>query len=368
MNYQRMPIEVESPEELGYSTIRYNLAESSVRDIHFKDLNIDLGDLMLSYGEHSGSLVLREEIVKDEPLDADHVLVCPGAATALFIISTALLQKEDHVIVMRPNYATNIETPRAIGCSISFVELTFENNFQFSIDEVREKLRSNTRLISVTSPHNPTGVVFNHRLMLDLITLAEERNIQLLVDETYRNLNFQSALQSYYAAHSPNVLSVCSLSKAFGVPGIRTGWILTRNKKLMHRFLAAKEQIIICNSIVDEAIARHVLAERDVFLQRAHTSIAANFRIVKDHIAGSSLEWIEPDAGVVCFPRIKKEVLLDLNKFYRILYDKYKTVAGPGHWFEQPDCHMRIGFGYPSAEELKSGLDNIEAAIREAAI
>lgn len=361
-----MPIEVESPEETGYATIQYNLAESSVRDIYFKDLQIDLSELFICYGEHRGKTALRKEIIRNEKnLSEENVLVCSGAATALFIISTTLLNQQDHLIVLRPNYATNIETPRAIGCDISYVDLSFENGFLFGLDEIRKAIQPNTRLISITSPHNPTGIVFNDKLLRAIITMAEEKNIYVLLDETYRYLNFQTDLIPYYAALSPNVISVCSLSKAFGVPGIRLGWLISKDEKKMHDFLAAKEQIIISNSVVDEEIAFHILQQQDTFLAPTHRHIQSNFRILKEWMnEQESLEWTEPSTGVVCFPRIKKEYKVDLSAFYNRLYETHKTVVGPGHWFEQDDRYMRIGFGYPGAEELQQGLKNISASIQ----
>lgn len=173
-----MAIEVESPEEMGYSNIQYNLAESSVRDIYFRDLNINLDDLFLCYGVHRGGDLLRSAITLHENnLSADDVLVCPSAATALFIISTTLLGSNDHLIVLRPNYATNIETPRAINCSISLIDLKFENNFQLDIDEIKNNIQPNTKCISITSPHNPTGIVFKEEDIQQLIAIAEEKNI-----------------------------------------------------------------------------------------------------------------------------------------------------------------------------------------------
>lgn len=178
MQYKRMPIEVESPEEMGYATIKYNLAESSVRDIYFKDLNLNVNDVFLCYGEHRGKKELRQAIIKHENnLNSDNVLVCPSAATALFIITTTLLSKNDHLIVLRPNYATNIETPRAVNCEISFIDLKFENGFQFNIDDIINAIIPNTKLISITSPHNPTGIVFNDELIKAIIALAEEKTL-----------------------------------------------------------------------------------------------------------------------------------------------------------------------------------------------
>ena len=118
MRYRRMPIEVESPEQLGYDTIAYNLSESSVADRRLSDLGLDLDidEVLLCYGDHLGDPVLREAVAAGgEGVRADDVLVTPGAAGALFGAATALLEPGDHLVVVRTNYATNLETPRAIG-------------------------------------------------------------------------------------------------------------------------------------------------------------------------------------------------------------------------------------------------------------
>src|ERR1700751_4393034 len=131
MKYTRMPIEKESPEEFGYGNIACNLSESSVTDAVLQDLNISLQDLTLLYCEHRGDRRLREVIASQYPgVAPDDVLVTPGAAAALFIIHTSLLERGEQVIVEHPNYGTNIETPRAIGARLDLVRLTFENGFQ----------------------------------------------------------------------------------------------------------------------------------------------------------------------------------------------------------------------------------------------
>src|SRR5579871_6655526 len=109
MRYRRMPIEIESPEQLGYDSILYNLCESSVTDARWSDLKLDLGDLVLAYGDHFGKPELRALLTRDyPPLQPDHVLLTIGAAAALFIVSTSLLQPSDHMVVVYPNYATNV--------------------------------------------------------------------------------------------------------------------------------------------------------------------------------------------------------------------------------------------------------------------
>lgn len=137
MNYTRMVIEKEAPEEYGYDRIRYNLSESSIADQKLSDIGLSLPDLTLFYGEHRGDKELRALIAAQDAVSPDDVLVTAGAAGALFIISTSLLSQSDHLVVIRPNYATNIETPRAIGCAISFVDLAFDEGFAIEASPAR---------------------------------------------------------------------------------------------------------------------------------------------------------------------------------------------------------------------------------------
>jgi aspartate/methionine/tyrosine aminotransferase len=367
MQYRRMPIEIEAPEERGYATILNNLAESSIRDLNMRDLDIDLKNLTLFYGEHRGMVKLREAILEDSAIiKTDDVLVTAGAATALFITATTLLGANDHIVVIRPNYGTNLETPRAINCQMSIVDLNFEEGFEINTGAIRRQVRPNTNLISVTNPHNPSGKLFNEQTMNELTSLAEEKNCFLLVDETYRDLNFKTELKPYAAEQSEHVISVSSVSKSYGAPGIRIGWIICRNKKLMADFLAAKEQISLCNSVVDEEIAFHLLSNKKKFMEHNHRHIRANFALLHQWFATQSfLEWVEPQAGVVCFPRFKANHRVEPDKFYNTLYDNYRTIVGPGHWFERDKIYMRIGFGYPTTMELKGGLACLEACFKE---
>ena len=165
MKYIRMPIEKESPEQLGYDKIKFNLTESSVRDRLLSDLNMDVNDILLCYGDHVGNPALREIIsTGNDNLKPDNVLVTAGASAALFIVATSLLKKGDHIIVVRPNYATNIETPKAIGCDITYLDLTFESGFEINLNELESLIRPETKFISLTYPHNPTGVMIDSQV------------------------------------------------------------------------------------------------------------------------------------------------------------------------------------------------------------
>lgn len=361
-----MPIEVESPEQLGYENVKYNLTESSISDAILSNIKLDINDLKLCYGDHLGKPELRDLVASEfTNITKENVLITAGAASALFIAATTLLDKEDHLVVIRPNYASNIETPRAIGCGISYSELKFENNFEISVEDIRSKIKSNTKLISVTHPHNPTGMVIPKEKLLELAALAEKNNCHLLVDETYRDLN-RSKIYPIGAALHKRIITVSSVSKAFGLPGIRIGWLITQDAELFEKFLAAKEQIFVCNSVLDEEIAYQYLLRRDEYFSPIKKHISENHNTLLNWIRSETLiDIILPDGGVVCFPRVKNGLNIDIKKFYELLNTKYKTFVGPGHWFEMPDHYMRIGFGWPSNNELSQGLKNISECLRE---
>lgn len=365
MKYMRMPIEVESPEEIGYSRIRYNLSESSVSDRKISDLNLTLPDLTLLYGEHRGSEALRALIASESStLTPEDVLITGGAAGALFIIATALLHPKDHLVVVRPNYATNLETPRAIGCAVSHVDLSFDSGFRIDLEKLAASVTSKTKLISITSPHNPTGVGYSESDLRFLVELAQSRGCYLLVDETYRDLSYGPALP-LAASLAPHVISVSSLSKAYGVPGLRIGWLVTQDSHLQELFLAAKEQISICGSVIDEWVAEQVLGRKNSILGPVRSDMRQRRSIVAEWIAGEELlEWVPPDGGVVCFPRMRNIPAGGTNNFYEELMKTHGAYVGPGHWFEMPDTFFRLGYGWPTSEELRAGLQAISAALR----
>ena len=253
-----------------------------------------------------------------------------GAAGALFIVATTLLERGNHLIVLRPNYATNLETPRAIGCDISYLDLTFENAWRYRAEDIEALIRPTTKLISITTPHNPTGTVLAAEELGRIVALAKSRGIWLLVDETYRDLQVIKP-PPFATTRSDRVISVGSLSKAYGLPGLRLGWLLTTNAMLAERFPAAKEPMVICGPIVEKEIGFLVYQGRAELRPPIAALVAERIGIVGRWLAGHPrLEWVEPEGGVVCFPRIKPGVGCDIDRFYQALTDDHGTYVGAG--------------------------------------
>jgi aspartate/methionine/tyrosine aminotransferase len=361
-----MPIEVESPEELGYDAIANNLSESSFSDMRLRDYGIDLelDDLLLQYGDHLGLPRLRELIAADgPPLSPDDVIMTAGAAAALFAVATTLLGAGEHALVLSPNYATNLETPLALEADLEPVELRFEDGWRLDPERIRAGLRPETRLVSVTYPHNPTGAMIDRGELEAVIELIERHgSARLLVDETYRELAYGEPLPMA-ASLSERAISVSSMSKTYGLPGLRIGWLACRDRELAETLLAAKEQILICGATLDEAIAAAVLAERPWILPRIRERVDRHLTIVRAWIEPHDVfEWVEPRAGVVCFPRVRAERSFDADRFYDALLADHGTYVGPGHWFGQDRRGFRLGFAWPGTDELERGLAGLDAA------
>ncbi len=364
MRWRRMPMEEEAPEQYGYARIRANLAESSCADLRLSDLGVALDDLVLLYGDHRGHPGARALIAVDgAALAEDDVLLCAGAAMALFVVHVTLLGPGDHLVVAHPNYATNLETPYAIGCDVSALELRFEDGWRVDVERLAALLTPRTRLISLTTPHNPTGTELSLDALRAVIALCERHGCRLLLDQTYRDMS-EGAPLPLAAGLSERCITVSSVSKTYGVPGIRCGWIVCADTALMNRFLAAKEQIVLTGSVIDEALGYEVLRQRPARLPDARARIAVGRAATTAWMARSPhLEWVAPTGGVTGFPRIRAEAGIDADAFHARLRDAHGVFVGPGRWFGLPERYFRVGWGWPTPAELALGLDAIDTAL-----
>jgi aspartate/methionine/tyrosine aminotransferase len=205
--------------------------------------------------------------------------------------------------------------------------------------------------------------MLNEAELRGLADLAANRGCRLLVDETYRDLSFDGPLP-LAASLGAHVISVSSLSKAYGVPGIRIGWLISQDPALQEVFLAASEQISICGSVMDEWVAEQIMENRQAILQPRLVEMRRRLDLVTGWMADEDgLEWVKPSGGVVCFPRMTVEPAGGTDGFYRRLLEDHGAYVGPGHWFERPDSYFRVGYGWPTSDELEAGLKAISAAL-----
>jgi len=346
--------------------IEYDVGESAVRYLRFDELNVDLAALPLRYGYHRGRPELRQQIASQyEGLDADQVMVTNGASEANFAVVAALVEPGDHVIVEHPNYPSLYEVPRSLGCDVSLFRLRRDRQFRPDLSELESLITRDTKLISLTHPNNPTGSMISDDELGEAVSLAESHGVYLLFDETYRELAFGERLPGA-ASLSPRVISISSMSKSYGLPGIRIGWLATKSHEILDAALAIREQVSITNGAVSEAIALSVLQRKDEFIRRARRHTSANIALVRSWMASrDDVAWVPPQAGVVALPWIVSEDVADPDSVYRRLVEHYKTFVIPGRCFELDNHFFRLGYG-GTAEELRQGLERIGRALDEA--
>ena len=346
--------------------IDFDIGESAVKTLDVEDLDIDLNTVSLRYGYHQGRPDLRECIAGQYPgFSEENIVVTTGASEANFLVISSLVRPGDQVIVEHPNYPSLYEVPRSLGCTVDLLTLRFENCFKPDLSALEKKITPKTRLISMTHPNNPTGSMISGEEMQNIIDLVESRGIYLLFDETYRDMAFGDQILPPAASLSSRVISISSMSKCYGLPGIRTGWLASQDKFILDTAVAIREQVSISNNALSEEIAYSVLKQKDSYLQKARERIENNRAVVADWMENQKdLEWIYPEAGVVCFPKTADHLKLDNEKLYRTLVEKYRTFVVPGRCFEMSNQHFRIGFG-GDVEKIRKGLKNLAKAMEE---
>ncbi|MFX0085446.1 MAG: aminotransferase class I/II-fold pyridoxal phosphate-dependent enzyme [Candidatus Hodarchaeota archaeon] len=358
MTFKRMVLE-EWFDQYQYE-VDYDIGESGIKYFKFQDLNIDLDDVDLRYTHHLGSPELRATIALEyEGLNWKNIGVTTGAAESIFTLIASLTSRSDHLIVECPNYPSFRYISNSLERNMDLLFLKYEEEFKPNIKTLESMIRPNTKLICLTHPNNPTGSTITKQILRNLIDIVEKHEIYLLLDETYRDLSFQEP-PPLAASMSNKAISVSTMSKAFGVPGIRTGWVASQDDSVICGVLKVREQTTICNSAINEIIALNILKKKSEYLTKIMKRVKTNFNLLEEWMARQDeLEWITPKGGVTCFPRFGTSS----ENLCRLLVNKYRTFTVPGYCFNM-DYHFRIGFG-GDTYELAKGLENLEIAMGE---
>jgi aspartate/methionine/tyrosine aminotransferase len=293
---------------------RYNLTASDAQTLSVAEL-LELADedgrarwesLHLGYTETYGLPALREAIAATyDEVAAEDVLCFAGAEEAIYLAMQVLLGPGDHAVVVTPNYQAAETVPLSIG-EVTGVPLRPEDGWALDLTAVERALRPATKVVSVNFPHNPTGAVPDEGTWRRLVDLCDERGIRLFSDEVYRGLELAPREPLPQAADvSPVALSVNVLSKAYGLPGLRIGWVACRDRALLSRLEHAKHYTTICNSAPSEVLALIALRARDRILDRNRQIVAGNLPVFGAFFARfpGLFEWAPPQGGCVCFPR-----------------------------------------------------------------
>jgi aspartate/methionine/tyrosine aminotransferase len=356
---------------------RYDLGESVGPDVRIADLfdasgQTSLGDMRLGYGTAEGDPRLRKAIADLHGVGPDDVVVTVGGMHALFLIAFVLCDRGDEAVTTSPLFPLARNALDVVGAKVRTVPLSFDRGYQPDLADLRAQLSTRTRLVSFASPQNPSGVSIPPETLNDILRLMEEicPEARLLVDETFREAAYGSdAVARTAVALGSKVISVASLSKCHGAPGLRIGWAITRDPALREQLVRGKFNTVISCSPVDEALALKVLEKREPGASERRRYLAEGVARTADWVAANQglVEWVRPDAGALCCVRLKPAVFDDnvVARFHAALAGEGVRV-GNGTWFGDEARAFRLGFGLLSMADLKVALGKLTTALTHA--
>ncbi len=266
----------------------------------------------LGYTEVAGSAELRAAIAAlHSEVGSEDVLTLAAAEEGIFLAYHALVGADDHVIVETPCYGSAIEVARSTGAQVSQWQRHFEDGWAHDLDALRSLLRPNTRMIYLNSPHNPTGTQMPLTVLESIIEICAERSMVLLSDEVYRGLEHDPAIRLPPACDLyEQALSLNTVSKSYGLPGLRIGWLAGRDAALISAIRELKLYTSICSSAPSELLVALALRHSEQLVERSRRTVLANLPLVDGLLERRSgeLEWVRPTAGPIGFPRVRREI------------------------------------------------------------
>lgn len=263
-------------------------------------------DCWLGYTETWGAPDLRAAVAGTyDGLEADNILCFAGAEEGIYAAMRVLLTPDDHVIVAVPNYQAAETLPLSI-CEVTGVPLRDDMDWRLDLEALAAAIRPNTKLVSINFPNNPTGAVMPRDDFDALIALCREHDLYLFSDEVYRLLEVDETKRLTQAADAyEKGISLNVMSKAYGLPGLRIGWLASQDTGLLARLERYKHYLSICNSAPSERLAVIALAARDRILERNRALVRDNLAALDGFFADypGLFDWSHPDGGCVAYPK-----------------------------------------------------------------
>jgi aspartate/methionine/tyrosine aminotransferase len=310
--------------------------------------------LRLSYTETFGHPILRETIAKAlyPNLLAENILCFAGAEEGIFASLYTLLNESDHAIVITPCYQSLLEIPLLKGATVTQIELKEEQQWRINIDEIKRAITKNTKCVVMNFPHNPSGQIISQEDQSALVRLCDGHGIWLFADEVYRLLGKPKMPWANPAAVTYNKgISLGVMSKAFGMAGLRIGWIACQDKKMLHTIKQMKDYLSICNSAPAEILSIIALNNKEAILKRNNDIVANNLGLLDVFFAEykNLFSWVRSEGGCVGFVRYLADEPIEI--FCKRAVEKAGVLLLPASIYDVKTNHFRIGFGRKNMHE-----------------
>ena len=340
--------------------IEFNLAASNGPSWTVNDI-LDLADEetchrflnhKLAYSHPAGADGLREAIAEMQSVPVETVQIVTGASEALVVLMWLATEPGANVIIPLPGFATFSALPQSLGLETRFYRVHRENGFRIDPDEIKRLADANTNLILLNSPHHPTGATISDAEMEALHDFAAERGIQFVSEEVYHPIYHGRQTQS--AARLPHATVVNDLSKAFSIPGVRTGWIIEHDARRRQQYWTARAYFSVSNTTTGEILSEIAVRKRDVVLGKTQEVSTRNLKFLECLMADHRdvLGWIPPQGGMTAFPWLGSAE--NARPFCQAAAERGILLV-PGDCFDTPS-HFRLGFA-AAGENFPKALD-----------
>lgn len=339
---------------------KYNMTGSDAENMTLGELlalardadRAEFDGLSLAYTETWGAPALRREIAGTyDNVDARDVLCFAGAEEGIYVAMKVLLGPGDHAIVITPNYQAAETIPLAV-CEVTGVPLEAANGWELDMDRLRNAIRPNTKVLSINFPNNPTGRIIPRAQLDAIVDLCRRHNLWLFSDEVYRLIERDAAKRLPQAVDVyERGISLNVMSKAYGLPGLRIGWLACKDRGVLNRFERYKHYLSICNSAPSEMLATIALRARQHILSRNRAIVDANLTLLDEFFLDHAhiFDWRMPDGACVGFVRYKEAD--GVEAFTRRLVEESGVLLLPASVYrsdlnEVPEDYFRVGYGH----------------------
>jgi len=313
----------------------------------------------LVYGRPAGAEGLREAIAEMHDVSAECVQIMTGASEALVVLMWLAAEPGANVILPRPGYAPFSALPQSLGIETRFYGIRKENNFSVDIEEIMKFADARTKLIMVNSPHHPTGATMSDVELDRLHEFSSARGIQLVSDEVYQPIYHGRETKS--ASRLAQATVIHDFSKAFALPGVRTGWMIEHDRKRRERYWNARTYFSISNNSAGEMLAEIAMRKRDVVLGKTQETASLNLELLDRFMAGhgETLGWIRPQGGMTAFPWL---VSGENARPFCLAAAEQGILLAPGDCFDAPS-HFRLGYA-ATGDKFPLALDRLGELVK----
>ena len=338
------------------SQSRFNLATSGLLNYPIGDLGVTLEDLELSGPSWYGYEPLQQALAARSAVSPENVVAAIGTSQANHLAMAVAVERGDEVLIEQPAYDLLVNLASYLGAEVKRFPRRFEDGFRIDPREIERAVSRRTRLIVITNLHNPSSALTQNETLIEIGEIARSVGARVLVDEVYLEALFGQARSAFHLGGE--FISTSSLTKAYGLSGLRCGWILTE-PELAVRMRRLNDLFCVIPAHSAERLSVIALNKLDRIVERARTLLETNRRLLDQFFESrSELEVFKSPFGTTSFPRLKRG---DVAKLCSLLRDKFETTVVPGRFFEMPD-HFRIGIGCQT-EMLAGGLDRLSDAL-----